>query len=242
MYKPRICLAAVSDAHLPKYLNLFRKAVDSFDFSKVDVLILAGDMVLKGRIEEYGTGLSTIRSKYKGRIYAVFGNEEYQEQEDELRSKYEEIVWLNDELKILEVKGVTLGMVGSRGVIDRPTTWQARNIPNISLIYSERVEKIRDLLSLAKRESDYVVLVSHYAVICDTLRGEKPKIWAYLGSTRVKKVVKQVKPDVVIHGHAHNSLNYSAYINGTKVYNVALPATKRVTFIELGVGGILKFL
>ncbi len=236
-----IGIAAVSDAHLPKYLDLFREAVANFDFSNIDLLILAGDMVLKGRIVEYSTVLSIIRSRYSGPIYAVFGNEEYQEQEEELRTKYREITWLNDSYAGVEVKGVKLGVVGSRGVLDRPTSWQARNIPGIAIKYAERVEKLRELLTMAKRENNYVILVTHYAVACDTLKGENPRIWKYLGSARLKNVVKQVKPNVVIHGHAHNSSNPQARIDGVKVYNVALPATKQITYIEVKEEGISRF-
>ncbi len=228
-----INLAAVSDAHLPKYLDLFKLAVSDFDFSNVDLLILAGDMVLKGRIKEYNKVLSIIKSKYKGPICAVFGNEEYQELEDELRREYPEILWLNDSYKQFEIKGIKIGLVGSRGVLDKPTLWQAKHIPNITAIYSERLMKIRELLSKAKRENSQVVLITHYAVICDTLKGEKPQIWKYLGSARLKTIIKKIKPTVVIHGHAHNSSVFSTRIEDVYVYNVALPATKCITRVEI---------
>ncbi|RLE63040.1 MAG: metallophosphoesterase [Thermoprotei archaeon] len=228
-----INLAAVSDAHLPKYLDLFKSAVSAFDFSDVDLLILAGDMVFKGKIEEYGEVLSIIKSQYNGPIYAVFGNEEYQELEEEIRRKYPEILWLNDSYEQIEVKGARIGLVGSRGVLDKPTSWQAKHIPNITAVYAERLIRIRELLIKAKRENNYVILITHYAVICDTLKGEKPQIWRYLGSARLKTIIKKIRPTLVIHGHAHNSSVFSTRIESTYVYNVALPATKRVTRIEV---------
>jgi len=231
--KRRINLAAVSDAHLPKYLDLFKSAVSVFDFSNIDLLILAGDMVLKGKIREYDTVLSVIRSRYKGPICAVFGNEEYQELEDELRREYPEILWLDDSYEQIEIEGIKIGLVGSRGVLDKPTSWQAKHIPDITAIYSERLIKIRELLSKAKKENSQVVLITHYAVICDTLKGEKPQIWKYLGSARLKTIVKKIKPTVVIHGHAHNSSVFSTRVEDVYVYNVALPATKRITHIEV---------
>ena len=241
MSAKNLVVASVSDSHVPKYLDLFKKAVESFDFANVDFFVLAGDMILKGRIGEYSTVLEIIRSKYKGPLYAVFGNEEYQEQEEKLIRLYRDVVWLNDSLEIVKFKGFSVGIVGSRGVLDKPTFWQAKHIPEVRKIYSERVEKLRNLLRAAKQSCDFTLLVLHYAVVCDTLKGENPKIWPYLGSKRVRRIIEELKPNAVIHGHSHKSINFLAFVDGVPVYNVALPATRKITLIKLEKSGLLKF-
>ena len=236
-------IAAVADSHFPKYADMFRRALENFDFSDVDLLVLAGDMVYRGRAPEYSRILSMVREKYEGPIIAVYGNEEYMGLEDAIRKICgDEVTWLDDSYTVLSIEGERVGIVGSRGALDEPTTWQSKHIPNIRELYSARIAKIEEMLREARRKSDYAILVTHYAPICDTLRGERQSIWKQLGSKRLADVVKRVGPDAVIHGHAHRSRVPEASIGRARVYNVSLPAIGRIARIELKRGGLLEFL
>jgi len=179
---------------------------------------------------------------YKGPVVAVFGNEEYDEVEGELRESCADVRWLKDEVALVEASGARVAVVGTRGALDEPTRWQARNVPNIREIYERRLALIERLLAEAKRGADYVVLLTHYAPLCSTLEGEPTRIWSQMGSRKLTRIIMQAGPDAVIHGHAHNSVKLRTTLGRAEVYNVALPATKGVTLVELRPRGLESYL
>lgn len=77
------------------------------------------------------------------------------------------------------------------------------------------------------------MLITHYAPTFLTVKGEPERIYPFMGSQLMEKVVKEVKPDVVIHAHAHNARVVEASIGSTKIYNVSLPARKGITQVEI---------
>ena len=233
-----IRIAAVADVHYPKYASMFLKALSKIDFSNVDLFIMAGDMIFKSKFDYYANVLEAVRKYWKGVIISVFGNEEYEEHEAEIIKRFPEVIWLRDEHKILIVKGKQLCIIGSRGTIEKPTSWQARNIPNIMDIYKKREEKIMKLIKRTKSQGLLTILVTHYAPTYATLIGERREVWPFLGSLRMERVIRISKPDLVIHGHAHNSRRSRAGVNGVPVYNVSLPATKQISIIEVIMKGL----
>jgi Icc-related predicted phosphoesterase len=60
-------------------------------------------------------------------------------------------------------------------------------------------------------------------------------------SKLMERVVAEAKPDIAIHGHAHLGRSYTV-VDGVPVYNVALPAVKSITIINLkrGLIGFIK--
>ena len=66
------------------------------------------------------------------------------------------------------------------------------------------------------------VVVVHYAPVVDTVRGEPPEIFPYLGSARLAEVVDRHGAVLVLHGHAHHGAAEGRTTGGVPVYNVAL--------------------
>lgn len=229
--QPSLTIAAFSDVHGPRYLKHLVGSASALRHS--NLVLIAGDIVDKGNVQHCRIVIDAVRSTYSGHVFAVFGNEEYDDREADFRSICSDVVWLKDEVAYLEVKGITLSIIGTRGILDEPTSWQRRNVPNIRAIYEERLKTITSLLAEVKQKSHIAILLTHYAPICPTLSGERPNIWNQMGSRRLTDAVLRYKPDLVIHGHAHNSTNTTANLSSTKVYNVALPAVKRITLLEL---------
>lgn len=232
-------VAAVSDVHYPRFFNQFKKALECFQ-DNVDLFIMAGDMVCRGRIEDYGAILDVLKDTFgKCKLVGVFGNEEYEELTDRLRKLYPEIVWLDDGELVIN----NTCFIGTRGSLQEPTPWQLRNVAGIRERYRRRELSVTKMLKIAVRRGLKTVLVSHYAPTYVTLRGEKPSIWRYLGSKRMERLIARVGVDVVIHGHAHGSTKAEGVVNSTRVYNVALPATNRITLIDLEVKrGLLEYI
>lgn len=227
-----VLIGATGDIHSPKYIQLFKEALKEIEVDKFDILIFTGDIIYKGKVDELKNVLKILDGiGINCPIISVFGNEEYEQLHNKIREiTSEKISFLEDELLEIKIGGKTLGIVGSKGSLDKPTTWQARNIPNIREIYSERVNKVDELLG--RLNSDFKLLVLHYAPTYKTLKGEKPEIYPFLGCKKYEKVITKRHPDVVIHGHAHKG-KPKDYVGNVPIYNVALPLVKKIVTIEL---------
>jgi len=229
-----VLILAVSDVHAPVYFKLFSKLMDYEDFSAVSLFLMAGDMIYKGKIRYYDDVIKCIRSKYEGPLIGIFGNEEYEDRIHLIRERYsDEVIWLYDESISLNIDNKKVTIVGTKGSLAKPTAWQSKNIPNINEIYRERERKIEKLLLEARDKSDVLILLSHYAITNKTMKGEDPKIWPMLGSPKFEKILLKTRVDIAIHGHVHNSKVWNVVLNKTRIYNVALPATRKITHISL---------
>lgn len=235
-----VFVGATGDIHSPKHFQLFKEALEKTDIKKLDILIFTGDLIYKGKTEEFKNVLKVLDDfGVECPIVSVFGNEEYEPLHNKIRRITSgKITFLEDEPLEITVDGKTLGIVGSKGSLDKPTTWQARNIPNIREIYHERVNKVDELLG--KLNSNFKILVLHYAPTYKTLEGEKTSIYPFLGCKKYEKVIAKRRPDLVIHGHAHNG-KPKDYVENIPIYNVSLPLVKKIVIIELSFKTSLKY-
>jgi Icc-related predicted phosphoesterase len=228
----RIC--AVGDVHGRRYFNIFTASLKAIIGFKPHVCIFAGDMIDEGKVEDLDLIMNEVRSRYPSvPIVSVFGNEEYHEVENLLIKRYPEILWLDDSPAILTLNGFRVGFVGTRGALERLTYWQKRHKPELEFVYRERPRIIERLIMEVRKYSDLVVLISHYATTYLTVKGEPRKLYPYMGSREMERVIKEMKPDIVIHAHAHNARVTEDSIDSVKVYNVSLPARRGIATIEI---------
>lgn len=230
-----IKIIATSDIHSPRYLDLFIKSMDQL-IVEPDLIILAGDLVEKNNIHAFKQVYDYLMNKYsKVPVIAVFGNEEYRGYENKYREQYGGIKWLNDEYVIIDLRNFRIGLIGTRGALDKPTPWQFKNIPGIVEYYNNLPIKVSNMVDdLIKQRVDLTILVSHYGVTYKNLEGEPRSIWFHLASRRFEEVIINKKIDLVIHGHIHNGLKDIVYVDSTPIYNVSLPARGGVQYIEIG--------
>ncbi len=233
-------LLASADIHSPRYLAEFRAALKAVASMKPTAFLLAGDLIEKGKAGFCESVIVSIKKLFDVPIYAVFGNEEYDEVKEILKKNCQ-VNWLDDEVAFIETGEGTLAIVGTRGSLDKPTTWQLRHVPGIETIYRERIRRVEELLREASSSADYVVLLTHYAPRCKTLKGEGERIWPYLSSSALARVIAKTKPHAVIHGHVHNSVVPTDSIEGVPVYNASLPAVKRIVAVKLAPRGLEAF-
>jgi Icc-related predicted phosphoesterase len=74
----------------------------------------------------------------------------------------------------------------------------------------------------------------------DTLEGEPPGIYTYLGSERLATPIAENGADLVLHGHAHAG-SFQGCIGDIPVYNVAVHVTGRNFWIvELDGSGVRR--
>lgn len=229
-----IKVCAVGDVHGSRYLQIFQASLRSMVLFKPDVCVFAGDMVDEGRAEELEVIIDEVKTKFANTpIISIFGNEEYHEYEEVFISRYPELLWLNDSMTLMNIRGVDVAFIGSRGSLDKLTYWQKRNKPELRLVYMERPRILKSLIDEARKRAELVVLITHYAPTFLTVKGEPMRIYPFMGSQLMERVIKEAKPDVVIHAHAHNARVVEATIGSTRIYNVSLPARKSVTQIEI---------
>ena len=216
---------AFSDVHSPRYLHLLRAE------GTYDLVLMAGDLVEKSNVEKLRPVVDFARSKGKN-LVAVFGNEEYREKEEEFIKTYPEVKWLNDEYEVFDTSSGCAAVVGTRGSLLRPTSWQRSHIPNIEKEYARKPEVVRRLIREAKRECPTVIYLSHYAPTWRTLIGENKRIWPYLGDPRIERVLVEEGVRLAVHGHAHHGRVAYVHLGSLTFYNVALPARGKPTKIR----------
>ncbi|MCW1296125.1 MAG: metallophosphoesterase [Candidatus Parvarchaeota archaeon] len=228
-------IACTADIHAPTYFEDFKNALA--DLEKIDLFLLAGDIIFKGNFNEIDKVIDEIRKKFNGMIIACFGNEEYEEIREKLMER--DIIWLDDDYKIIKLDGMKVGIIGTTGCLDVPTKWQSKHIPNIKDIYEERIKKIDQLIS--ELDVDLLIILSHYSPTYKTIFGEEKFKYKWLACRKFEKVIIERKPNFWIHGHAHNSKITETKINTTIVLNVSLPAIKNIKTIKID-EGLRKFL
>ncbi|MEM0017597.1 MAG: metallophosphoesterase [Candidatus Korarchaeum sp.] len=226
-------ILGLSDVHAPVFLKELKEA--SGECGDADLLLLAGDIVDRGRIEYYGEVIDVLSST-GARIVAVFGNDEFDDLKDELRRNLADVLFLDDESTFLNIDGTTIGIVGSRGSLELPTVWQRRKLPNIDRVYEDRVRFIGGMLKEMRDKVDISILLTHYATTMKTLKGENPRTWRYLGHRGFERYLQDGLVDLAVHGHSHNGTRFAS-VGKAIVYNVAFPLWRRVVSISLK-GGV----
>ena len=73
---------------------------------------------------------------------------------------------------------------------------------------------------------DLRLVVMHYAPTAETLEGEPPGIWTFLGTDRLGDPIRRHEPNLVVHGHAHAG-TFEGRVAAVPVYNVSVPVLGR---------------
>jgi len=193
--------------------------------NKPDLLLFAGDiayMMDSDQTKKYEQVIKILdQAGWDCPIIAVFGNHDAGGQEEEIVKKFQgRIFFLRDQAVSVSVREKTVGIVGSIGVLDTTTMWESGGVVGMMDQFGERIEKLNKLLKNLK--DDFKILLTHYAPTYKTLEGEPEDLWEVMGSEIIETIVKQRKPNICIHGHAHFG-KALAFINGIPVFNVALP-------------------
>ncbi|MFQ5552110.1 MAG: metallophosphoesterase [Thermoplasmata archaeon] len=231
-------ILAVGDIHGKEHLDALRASLR--EAPAADLILLAGDITQRNDVDLYGHVLEAFEEVGTAPILAVFGNHEWSDSHAEYRMAYP-IAFLEEEAQTLGVADRTIRVVGSTGVLDRPTWWQRTNLPQITGEYTRRLQALDHLLE----EDGFRILLTHYAPTYRTLVGEGESYWDQLGSKRMEQVLLRHRPDLVIHGHAHLGIPFAELQTGQTtlenfdreraipIHNVAFPVRKDVTVLDL---------
>jgi len=82
--------------------------------------------------------------------------------------------------------------------------------------------------ALARLRTSRLVALLHYSPVRDTVDGEPPEIYPFLGSSRLEEPIGRYPVTLVLHGHAHRGQPEGRTKSGVPVYNVSMPLLTRL--------------
>jgi Icc-related predicted phosphoesterase len=197
-----------------------------------DLLLLAGDLTTHGEPEQAAV-LAEACSVLAIPIYAVLGNHDWHaNRTEEVVSALAEggVTVLHRDFAICEVAGTEVGIAGVKGFVGGFPGSHLPDFgePSLRQVYRECSEDVqaldRGLREIALCRTRIALL--HYAPIAETIEGEAPGIWAFLGTDRLAAPIAEHEPDLVLHGHAHGG-TFAGSIGKVPVYNVSVPVMGR---------------
>ncbi len=216
-------IAAVADLHFtPQNYDRIRDQM-SHVRDEADLLVLAGDLTNFGRTAEMESLISAL-VRLRLPIVAVLGNHDYECGEADQLMK----LMTDAGIKVLdgsayERDGVGFaGTKGFHGGFGRGML-TAFGEPEVKAFVQAGIDEALKLeRGLSQLRTPKRVVVVHYAPIGDTVKGEPPEIYPYLGSSRLAEVIDRHGADLVLHGHAHSGSADGKTTAGCPVHNVAL--------------------
>ena len=223
--KERVRLAAIGDLHCPRTSPETWRVVFSHVMPHADILLLCGDLTDHGLPEEAHLLAEEVAAQVSIPILAVLGNHDYEAgKSDEVRTILSTagVVILDGDA--CEVHGI--GFAGVKGFAGGfgQSALQPWGEEAIKAFVREGVDEALKLESaLAQLRTPQRVAVLHYAPIRDTVVGEAPEIFPFLGSSRLEEPLNRYAVTAAFHGHAHQGSLEGRTTGGTAVYNVAAP-------------------
>jgi Icc-related predicted phosphoesterase len=223
-----IRIAAVGDVHLGEDARgRLRPALEHVG-NHADVLLLAGDLTRHGTTDEAHVVADEF-ADLSVPVVAVLGNHDHH---DDAAHEVTDIL-TDHGLHVLEgtavkfhVNGHSVGVAGVKG-------FGGGFAGKCGSMFGEREMKsfightveISGMLqnALEALHTDIKVALTHYAPVPDTLRGEPPEIYPFLGSYLLGEAIDATGTDLAVHGHAHFGTEKGLTPGGVRVRNVAQP-------------------
>jgi Icc-related predicted phosphoesterase len=216
-------IAATADLHYtvqryPQFHDQLGHARD-----EADVLVIAGDLTNYGQVAEMEALLNEL-VRVRIPTIAVLGNHDY-----ESGAQTELTKMMTDAgIKVLDGTAYERDGVGFAGAKGFPGGFgrgmlTAFGEPEIkSFVQTGIDESLKLERAMSQLRTEKRVVVIHYAPIGDTVEGEPPEIFPYLGSSRLAEVIDRHGATLVVHGHAHHGKPNGKTTAGVPVHNVAV--------------------
>jgi len=234
-------IAAVGDTHCTKDMTgALRPVFEQID-GRADVLLLCGDLTDYGLPEEARV-LAKELSVVKVPMLAVLGNHDFHTGHAEEVTR----ILADAGVKVLDGDSFEIGGLGFAGAkgfcggFGRGTLgpWGEDAIKGFVREALDEALKLES--ALARLRTDRRVALLHYSPIRETVEGEPPEIFPFLGCSRLEEPLERWPVTIAFHGHAHRGALEGRTRVGTQVYNVAMPLLRRalsaalpIRFVEL---------
>jgi Icc-related predicted phosphoesterase len=222
-------LAALADLHCPRVPPEALAPVLTAAGQSADVLLICGDLTDQGLADEARLLARTLTTAARIPIVAVLGNHDHDAgQGDEVTA-----ILARAGVQVLDGQPVEVQGVGFAGVKGFAGGFGQRALQPwgeaaIKQFVREAVDEALKLESaLAKLRTERRVALLHYSPVEETVKGEAPEIFAFLGSSRLEEPLTRYPVSAVFHGHAHGGSPEGRTRGDTPVYNVAWPLLLR---------------
>jgi Icc-related predicted phosphoesterase len=216
-------IAATADLHYsaqryPQFHDQLGRVRDD-----ADVLVVAGDLTNYGQVAEMEELLNQLM-RVRVPIIAVLGNHDYESGAQAALMK----MMTDAGIKVLDGTAYERDGVGFAGAKGFPGGFgrgmlTAFGEPEVKAFVQTGIDESLKLeRAMSQLRTEKRVVVIHYAPIGDTIEGEPPEIFPYLGSSRLAEVIDRHGANLVLHGHAHHGKPNGKTTAGVPVHNVAV--------------------
>jgi Icc-related predicted phosphoesterase len=195
---------------------------------EADVLLLAGDLTNHGTPDEMNAVAAGLADVVKAiPVYAVFGNHDvHAEMEAEARAILEAagITVLEQEVAVLDVNGVSIGIAGAKGFCGgfRGGCASMFGEREMRVFLKPTIEAAAFFGgALRAMDTDVRVALMHFAPVPETLFGERWELFPFLGAYQLGEAIDDAGCDLALHGHAHRGTEKGQTPGGVPVRNVA---------------------
>jgi len=223
----KLTVAAIGDLHVSEVRATNLRELFTEISTKADALVLCGDLTDVGSPREADLLAEDLRA-CSVPIVAVLGNHDYESGHVEhIRSTLK-----TAEVRVLDGQSCEIGGVAFIGVKGFMGGFGKRMLASFgeTMVRSFVAEAVNEAIRLENAmravRNERAVVVLHYAPIAETIAGEPPEIFPFLGSSRLAETIDRFKVSAVLHGHAHHGRYEGRTPAGSPVYNVAFGIEK----------------
>lgn len=229
----KLRVAVASDIHTQvERSGHIARLVEQVIASEARALLLCGDLCDHGTKEEAAV-LARHLERLTGAgiaVVAVLGNHDHTSaQGAEVKRILEAagVRILDGDSVALDERVAIVGVRGFGGGFDRYQQGVFGEAVNQAWV-KEGVDEAEKLASaLAATDSPVKLVISHYAPVQETVRGEPAPIQSFLGTSRLAEKVDADRVLGYFHGHAHAGKLEGRTKGGVPVFNVAQPVLKK---------------
>ncbi len=221
-----IRVAAVGDVHLGEGMRgCYRQELATLP-EQADLLLLAGDLTRHGTSHE----AEVVAGEFADvgvPVVAVLGNHDlHSDDAAGVTSVLQAagITVLEGSGTVIEVGDVRVGIAGTVGFGGGFPRRTAADFGEPEMkAFARRSRRLAAAFGEALKglDCDVRVALLHYAPVVDTLVGEPPEIYPFLGSHLFADVVDDCDVALALHGHAHAGSPDGRTPGGVPVHNVA---------------------
>lgn len=221
-----IHVAAVGDVHVgPDSSGVLRRQLATVP-ERADLLLVAGDLTKSGALDE----AEIVAAELQGlavQVVAVLGNHDHHsDRAAEMAAVLRDVgvaVLEGDAVRVDTPNG-SIGVAGVKGFGGgfagaNAAEFGEQEMKAFIRHSKERAEALGS--ALASLDTDVRIALMHYSPVRDTLQGEPPEIFPFLGSFLLGEAVDRAGADLAVHGHAHRGIEHGLTPGGVHVRNVA---------------------
>jgi Icc-related predicted phosphoesterase len=221
-------VAALADLHCTKtshgaFQSLFAQISEA-----AELLLIAGDLTDYGLPDEARV-LAKEFSALRIPVVSVLGNHDVESgKADEVRA-----ILVDAGITVLDGDACELAGIGVAGIKGFGGGFGKRALGPwgetiIKQFVREAVDEALKLeAALARLRTATMIALMHYSPVQQTVEGEPPEIYPFLGSSRLEEPIHRYPVTLVLHGHAHRGQLEGRTASGAPVYNVSIPLLTR---------------